>query len=176
MQLCGSLSILWHCLSLGLEWKLTFSSSVATRERGHMYPCNIFGKTQMEILVNPLHLAIHHVFLFKSPALQADSLPSEPQVLCCTVLLSCVWLFVTPWTVTCQAPLSMGILQARILEWVACHFLLQGIFLTQGWNSGLPHCRQILYCVSHQGSPWATREASNITILLQREAYYSKLV
>ena len=30
MQLCSSLSILWHCLSLGLEWKLTFSSPVAT--------------------------------------------------------------------------------------------------------------------------------------------------
>ena len=30
MQLCGSLSLLWHCLSLGLEWKLTFSSPVAT--------------------------------------------------------------------------------------------------------------------------------------------------
>ena len=29
-----------------------------------------------------------------------------------------VWFFVTPWTVACQAPLSMGILQARILEWV----------------------------------------------------------
>ena len=28
MQLCSSLSILWHCLSLGLEWKLTFSSPV----------------------------------------------------------------------------------------------------------------------------------------------------
>ena len=28
----GSLSILWHCLSLRLEWKLTFSSSVATVE------------------------------------------------------------------------------------------------------------------------------------------------
>ena len=27
VQLCSSLSILWHCLSLGLEWKLTFSSS-----------------------------------------------------------------------------------------------------------------------------------------------------
>jgi len=25
----------------------------------------------------------------------------------------------TPWTVACQAPLSMGIFQARILEWVA---------------------------------------------------------
>ena len=32
VQLCGSLSILWHCLSLGLEWKLTFSSLVATAE------------------------------------------------------------------------------------------------------------------------------------------------
>ena len=30
-----------------------------------------------------------------------------------------VWLFVTPWTVAHQAPLSMGILQATILEWVA---------------------------------------------------------
>ena len=33
--------------------------------------------------------------------------------------LSHVRLFVTPWTVARQAPLSMGILQARILEWVA---------------------------------------------------------
>ena len=32
LQLCGSLSFLWHCLSLGLEWKLTFSSPVATAE------------------------------------------------------------------------------------------------------------------------------------------------
>ena len=30
MQLCSSLNILCHCLSLGLEWKLTFSSPVAT--------------------------------------------------------------------------------------------------------------------------------------------------
>ena len=30
-----------------------------------------------------------------------------------------VQLFATPWTVAWQAPLSMGILQARILEWVA---------------------------------------------------------
>ena len=33
--------------------------------------------------------------------------------------LSHVPLFVTPWTVARQAPLSMGILQAKILEWVA---------------------------------------------------------
>ena len=36
---------------------------------------------------------------------------------------------------------------------VGCHFLLQGIFLTQGSNPGLPHCRQMLYRLSHQGSP-----------------------
>ena len=28
---------------------------------------------------------------------------------------------------------------------VGCHAFLHGIFLTQGWNPGLPHCRQILY-------------------------------
>ena len=32
MQLCGSWNILWHCLSLELERKLTFSSPVATAE------------------------------------------------------------------------------------------------------------------------------------------------
>ena len=34
-----------------------------------------------------------------------------------------------------------------------CRFLLQGIFLTQGSNPGLPHCRQTLYRLSYQGSP-----------------------
>ena len=36
---------------------------------------------------------------------------------------------------------------------VGCYFLLQGIFLTQRWNLGLPHCRQILYCLSHPNAP-----------------------
>ena len=85
----------------------------------------------------------------------------------------------------------LGILQARILEWVAIPYfrdlpnpgmeprslalqvdslpvepqgkpknigmgslyLLQGIFPTQGLNPGPLHCRQILYQLSHQGSP-----------------------
>ena len=45
-----------------------------------------------------------------------------------------------------------GILQARILEWVA-FYLHQGILQTQGSNPGLPHCRRILYQLSHKGSP-----------------------
>ena len=43
---------------------------------------------------------------------------------------------------------------------VGCHALLQWIFETQGSNPGLPHCRQILYCLSLQGknppAMWAT--------------------
>ena len=34
---------------------------------------------------------------------------------------------------------------------VGCHFLLQGIFPTQGSNAGLPNCRQTLYSLSQQG-------------------------
>ena len=44
-----------------------------------------------------------------------------------------------------------GILQARILE--VGSFSLQGIFPTQGLNPGFPHYRQILYQLSHKGSP-----------------------
>ena len=58
-----------------------------------------------------------------------------------------------------------GILQERILEWVACHSLLQGIFLTQRSNLGL-HCRQILYHLSHQGSPYDTINNSYLTSCL----------
>ena len=36
---------------------------------------------------------------------------------------------------------------------MGCYALLQGIFPTQGLNPGLPCCRQIVYHLSHQGSP-----------------------
>ena len=36
---------------------------------------------------------------------------------------------------------------------VGCHALLQGIVPSPGLNPGLPHCRWILYCMSHQWSP-----------------------
>ena len=45
---------------------------------------------------------------------------------------------------------------------MGCHALLQGIFPSQGWNPGLPHCRRILYHLSHQGSPpWGLRETGD---------------
>ena len=45
-----------------------------------------------------------------------------------------------------------GILQVAILEWIPMPFS-KGIFPTQGSNLGLLRCRQILYQLSHQGSP-----------------------
>ena len=45
---------------------------------------------------------------------------------------------------------------------VGCHFFLQGIFPTQGSSLHIPHWRQILYHLSHQGSPKANLAASLI--------------
>ena len=41
---------------------------------------------------------------------------------------------------------------SRQITGVGSCSLLQGIFLTHGSNSGLPHCRRILYQLSHKGS------------------------
>ena len=69
----------------------------------------------------------------------------------CVKLLSCVQLFVTPQmqptSVLClwNSPgknIGMG-----------CHFLLQGIFLTQGLNLGLLHWQADSLQLSHLGSP-----------------------
>ena len=68
----------------------------------------------------------------------------------CSVAKSYPILVTPPWTTAHQASLSMGF--ARKDTGVGCHFLLQGIFPTQGSNLHLLHCRQIIYC-------WATREA-----------------
>ena len=45
-----------------------------------------------------------------------------------------------------------GILQLGRNTGVDSHSLRQGFFPTQGSNPGLLHCKQILYCLSHQGS------------------------
>ena len=66
------------------------------------------------------------------------------------MLLSSVWLFMTPWTVAVRLffPWNFPWQNTR----VGCHFLLQGIFPTQGSNLSLLHCRQTLYHLSHQGN------------------------
>ena len=65
--------------------------------------------------------------------------------------LSCVWLFAIPWTAAGQAPLSMGF--PRQEYWNGCHFLVQGIFPTQGLNLGLLPWQGDSLPLTHQGSP-----------------------
>ena len=60
-------------------------------------------------------------------------------------------LFANPWTVVYKAPLCPWNFPGKSTG-VGCHFLLQGIFPTQGSNPGLPHCRRHF-------TVWATREA-----------------
>ena len=66
-------------------------------------------------------------------------------------LVSRVWLFIIPWTIAHQAHLSMEFSGKNTVG--GCHFFLHRIFPTQGLNLGLPHCRQIIYHLSHQGGP-----------------------
>ena len=75
--------------------------------------------------------------------------------------LSHVQLFLTPWTIAHQAPLSMGF--SRQEYWMGNHSLLQEIFPTQELNLDLLHCRQILYYLSHKGSPNTIKTIANIS-------------
>ena len=60
--------------------------------------------------------------------------PWGSNVLCA---FSCIRHFVTPWTVACQASLSMGILQVGILEWVAIPSSRRS-FQPRDWTQVLP--------------------------------------
>ena len=61
------------------------------------------------------------------------------------------WLFATLWTIACQASLSMGILQARILEWVAIPF---------SQESSQPRDRTQVSCTAGRlYTVWAIRKA-----------------
>ena len=78
----------------------------------------------------------------------------------CVLLISEVKmkLLVTQSCLTLCHPMDCSRMGSSVMEfsrqeyWMGSHFLLQGIFLTQGLNLGFLHCRQILYPLSHQGS------------------------
>ena len=68
---------------------------------------------------------------------------------CVCVCAQSVRLLATPWTIGSS---GHGDSPGKN-PGVGCHALLQGFFPTQGLNPGLPHCRWILYHLSHQESP-----------------------
>ena len=54
-----------------------------------------------------------------------------------------------------------------------CLPLLQGIFPTQGSNPGLPHCRRILYQLSHKGNPRIIEWVAHPTLSLSPGGIFS---
>ena len=73
-------------------------------------------------------------------------------ILCaCAQSLSHVQLFAIPWTVSRQAPPSMGF--SRQEHWSGLPFPPPGDLLHPGIESGQLCCRQILYCLRYKGSP-----------------------
>jgi len=71
-------------------------------------------------------------------------------------------LFATPWTVACQAPLFMGF--SRQEYWRGLPFPSPWD-LDPGIKPGLPHCRQTLYLLSHQGTLKKKKVYNCITML-----------
>ena len=101
----------------------------------------------------PLQLRIPPPDVGEDPEQNRDKLEGFPVAVCCAVLCLSVmseslWpdelqptILLCPWDSPGQ---NTG---------VGSLFLLQGIFPSQGSKPGLPHCRRILYHLSHQGSP-----------------------
>ena len=77
---------------------------------------------------------------------------------------------VTSWTVARQAPLSMEF--SRQECWSGLPFPSPGYLPTQGLKLGLLNCRQILYLLSHQGSPVKQLYASNLKKKKRKKEVY----
>ena len=98
----------------------------------------------------------------------------------CVQSLSHIWLFATSWTVAHQASLSMGFPGKN--TGVCCHFLLPGIFLTQGSNlrpQYLLHWQVNSLPLSHLGSPHAHTHTSKEQVFpvgIATQHYFGKFI
>ena len=92
----------------------------------------------------------------------------------------CIHMYVLSFSAVSNSLSPHGLQPIRLLcPWdspgkntgIGCHNLLQGIFPTQGSNSGLLHCRWILYQLSYQRSP---RILELVAYPFSRESYQSR--
>ena len=123
------------------------------------FPASFFSFSYQVSLIPSSITSSHRSKQFKRQVISQNC--SNIRCVCVLVIQSCLTLC-DP--IDCNPPGSPvhGILQARILEWVAISFS-KGIFPTQGSNLGLLHCRQILYHQNHQGSTECQVNSTNYT-------------
>ena len=137
-----------------LDSSLSFSHTSLSLENSKTDPDSITSlQPTSSILMQIPHLSPwlwNHLPLTRILVSSLVLQPTLHMYACVLSWFSCVRLFETPWTAACQAPLSMGF--SRQEYWSGLPFPSPGHLLTQGSNPGLPHCRWILYHLSHQGS------------------------
>ena len=110
-----------------------------------------------------------------SETLLVCSFPLLPNLQCLPIIhgvkwksLSCVWLFATTCVIQPARLLCLWNSPGQNIR-VGSHSLLQGIFPTQGSNTGLPHCRWILYRLSMVVGP----NSFSVPTHLRNETYFS---
>ena len=151
----GTCFIQWWCID-PFKWmadKCSFSSISIyhiTSENTEKLPHHNSDQPKVFIIKKETHhwgvsVGIEHT---EQQFSKSETVGLVSAVLSC---FSCVQLFC--YSMDCSPPGSSvhGILQARILEWVAMPSF-RWIFPTQRSNPVLPHCRWILYRLSYQGS------------------------
>ena len=124
------------------QWTCYWFPGFRIKEKGWLFKVNMrefldAGGIDLSSVCWWFHKSIHVVKFHKTMYLVTQS---------CSILCN-------PVNCSHQAPLYMGIFLA-IITGVGFHALLQVIFPTQGSKPGLLHCRQILYGLSHQRSPY----------------------
>ena len=143
----GKLFFFYYCRPLLVTtfyWWLRFYTQIlyhlSKKEVLHYITLNGLGLWTSD------HLILKHYSWFSSVTLWYYLLLKSVKVIVTQPCLT----HCNPMDCSRQAPLSMVFSRQEYWSGLPCPPL--GIFSTQGLNPGLPHCRQILYHLSHQGS------------------------
>ena len=100
----------------------------------------------------------------------ADTCSLEGKLRLCVVVAQLCSTLRDPWTVAHRLLCPWN--SSGKNPGVGCHLLLYGIFLTQGSNLNLLHCRQILYCWASMEGHTYDGASSNIYVFLINAPYW----
>ena len=111
----------WHLRTLALIWSFLQHMLHVPKEWSHSFHFLQIVEPETEGWTKGHHTCVAYEGIqLHSEWCGMKIWPMSPySVLCCVCVCSVMSNSATPWTVVRQAPLSMGILQARILDWVA---------------------------------------------------------
>ena len=120
----------WHAAVHGKELNMTERLNNNRHSKEYIMVCSwFFSLRSISWWSDSINIERWSSFIFMAAQYSIGSM--------CAQLLSHAWLFATPWTIAHQAPCPWDFPGKN--TGVGCHFLLQGIFLTQGSNLHLLH-------------------------------------